>query len=98
MESLAKVNFLNLKTDQLSVFVSCPSARQVLQVGEPGRQIPTEGNPPAVLAPQRTASSICGSKYPKIGFLQDIYSSDLIEQIAKLLGHCYQLVTLLPQM
>ncbi|MBW4628650.1 MAG: hypothetical protein KME49_24825 [Brasilonema octagenarum HA4186-MV1] len=26
------------------------------QVGKPERQIPTEGNPPAVLAPQRSAS------------------------------------------
>jgi hypothetical protein len=29
----------------------------MLQVGKPGRQIPTEGDPPAVLAPQRSASS-----------------------------------------
>ncbi|WP_171978067.1 hypothetical protein [Brasilonema sennae] len=37
----------------------CPvghPSRQVLQRGEPQRQIPTEGNPPAVLAPQRTGS------------------------------------------
>ncbi|NJR74761.1 MAG: hypothetical protein HC773_16255 [Scytonema sp. CRU_2_7] len=32
------------------------SPRQMLQRREPQRQIPTEGNPPAVLAPQRTGS------------------------------------------
>ncbi|MDF5722184.1 MAG: hypothetical protein PUP91_17195 [Rhizonema sp. PD37] len=29
----------------------------MLQRGEPGRQIPAEGNPPAELAPQRTGST-----------------------------------------
>ncbi|MBW4595219.1 MAG: isochorismatase [Brasilonema angustatum HA4187-MV1] len=38
-------------------------ARQVLQRGEPQRQMPTEGNPPAALAPQRTGSSSLGYNY-----------------------------------
>jgi hypothetical protein len=42
--------------DYLS-FLKNPT-RQVLQRGEPQRQIPTEGNPPAVLAPQRTGSPL----------------------------------------
>jgi hypothetical protein len=36
-------------------YTLCVSARQSLQRFEPQRQIPTEGNPPSVLAPQRAA-------------------------------------------
>ncbi|WP_172195182.1 hypothetical protein [Brasilonema sennae] len=40
--------------ETLRVRVACALR---LQVGKPGRQILTEGDPPALLAPQRTASA-----------------------------------------
>ncbi|MDF5733963.1 MAG: hypothetical protein PUP92_39840 [Rhizonema sp. PD38] len=40
-----------------------PWRGQVLQVGRAFRQSPTEGNPPAALAHQRTAQVYCGLFY-----------------------------------
>ena len=42
--------------------------RQSLQRGEPQRQIPTEGNPPAELAPQRAGSTPWGPRVPHSPF------------------------------
>jgi hypothetical protein len=50
-------SFLILKK-YLSSCAGNRSARHLLQAGKPGRQLPTEGDPPAALALQRSALSI----------------------------------------